>query len=825
MTARHAGRQQNAWILMVGLAALVVTLVATQAQAPPKAGADFRVKAYETHLAMTRASPYKDQSWSFLGPTNVAGRIADVAVADYPAFRRLYAGSCCGGLWQSDDLGETWKPVFEHEASSAIGDVTVAPSNPDIVWVGTGETNIYRSSYAGAGVYKSTDGAKTWTHMGLADTQTIGRIVVHPTDPNVVYVAASGHEWTENEMRGVFKTTDGGKSWKKVLYENPQTGAVDLVMDPRDSNTLYAAMWQRERRKWADPRTESGFTHSGVWKSTDAGNTWKRLEGGLPPGNDLGRIGLDIAQSNPNVVYAFVDNYARGDKAPENTRNPYGVLIDYYPVGNEIYRSNDKGATWTKMSGQDDQQKLFMRNLSSSYGWVFGNTRVDPRDENTIYVLALGVSVSHDAGKTFEGMGRRGAPPPTPTPTVPAVAGQTTTAGASQAGPGVNRPVATTSPGGDNHAMWLDPKDPNFMLSGNDSGFRVSKDGGATWTRAAIPSSTFFDMAFDMDTPFRVYGSVQDHGSYRAVVDVSNGVAAMKPVAFESAPGGEGSTHAIDPTNPNIVYSAGTYGAITRSDLGAAAAAGRGRGGSTTNIRPKPETGDADELRGQWLAPMILSPHDPNTLYFGLQYLYRSKDRGQTWERLTPDISGGDKAQLGEVPYQTVISISESPMKKGLVYVGTDNGHLQVSIDEGKEWTDLTMKLPERKWIAKVLASKYQEGTVYMAQQGRYDDDFAVYLYKSTDYGKTWKSIAGNLPAGPMNMIQEDPVNPNVLYTCNDFGVYVSTNGGQKWEVLGGNLPSVNVMDFVIHPRDHVLVAATHGRGVWVFDVSKFQTK
>jgi photosystem II stability/assembly factor-like uncharacterized protein len=417
--------------------------------------------------------------------------------------------------------------------------------------------------------------------------------------------------------------------------------------------------------------------------------------------------------------------------------------------------------------------------------------------------------VSHDAGKTFTGLGRRGAPPPTPTPTVPAVAGQTTTAGASQAGPGVARPVATASPGGDNHAMWLDPKDPNFMLSGNDSGFRVSRDGGETWTRAAIPSSTFFDMAYDMDTPFRVYGSVQDHGSYRGVVDVRQGVAAVKPVAFESAPGGEGSEHAIDPTNPNIVYSAGTYGDISRTDLSAPATAGRGRGGNSTNIRPKPEAGDTDELRGQWLAPMILSPHDPNTLYFGLQYLYRSKDRGQTWERLTPDISGGDKKQLGEVPYQTVISISESPKKEGLIYVGTDNGHLQVSIDQGKEWTDLTAKLPERRWISKVLASKYAEGTVYLAEQGRYDDDFGVYLYKSTDYGKTWKSIAGNLPAGPMNMIQEDPVNPNVLYTCNDFGVYVSTNGGQKWDVL--------------HPRDKVLVAATHGRGVWVIDISAFE--
>ncbi|HUR21879.1 MAG TPA: hypothetical protein VMZ90_13780, partial [Vicinamibacterales bacterium] len=657
-------RQTRTAYLTMALATAALAMTATRAQAP-KTDAEFHRNAYETHRAMTAASPYKGDTWAFLGPSNVSGRIADLAVAEYPTFRRLYAGSCCGGLWQSDDTGQTWKPVFEHEASGAIGDVTVAPSNPDIVWVGTGETNIYRSSYAGTGVYKSTDGAKTWQHMGLTDSQTIARIVIHPTDPNIVYVAASGHEWTENEMRGVYKTTDGGKSWAKVLYTNPQTGAVDLVMEPGNPNILYAAMWQRVRRKWADPRTEPGFDKSGVFKSVDAGKNWSRVEGGLPPGQSLGRIGLDIAASNPKVVYAFVDNYARGEKAPPNTRNPYGVLIDYYPIGNEVYRSDDRGMTWKKTSAQDEAQRLYMRNLSSSYGWVFGNIRVDPRDENTIYTLALGVSVSHDAGKA---MGRIGVPAPGAPPAA---------APAAPRGGG---------PGGDNHAMWLDPKDPNFMLLGNDSGFRVSRDAGVTWTRANIPSSTFFDTAFDMGTPFKIYGSVQDHGSFRAPVDLSNGVAGLKPVPFEGGPGGEGSTHAIDPTNPNIVYSAGTYGSITRTDLSATAAGGRG---GSTNIRPTAGPGE-DALRGQWLAPMVLSPHDPNTLYFGLQYLYRSRDRGDTWEKLTPDLSAGEKAQIGEVPYQTVISISESPKKAGVIYSGTDDGRLHVSIDSGKEWTNLT---------------------------------------------------------------------------------------------------------------------------------------
>jgi photosystem II stability/assembly factor-like uncharacterized protein len=335
-----------------------------------------------------------------------------------------------------------------------------------------------------------------------------------------------------------------------------------------------------------------------------------------------------------------------------------------------------------------------------------------------------------------------------------------------------------------------------------------------------------------MDTPFRVYGSFQDHGSFRGVVDLRNGRENLAPIAFESAPGGEYCTHAIDPRNPNIVYS----GKLTRTDFSIPAAAGRGGGGAAgrgaaapagpqrdTNIRPPTAQGD-DPLRMQVLAPIILSPHDPDTVYFGAQYLFRSKNRGETWEKLTGDLSYNDKTRLGDIPHQLVITISESPKKKGLVYTGTDDGRLYMSLDDGIEWKELTGSLSSKKeWIGTVQASKHDEGTVYVAQQGRYDEDFAVRLYKSTDYGKTFRSIAGNLPGGPINMIREDPVDPNVLYTCNDFGVYVTTNGGARWDVLGGNLPSVNVMDFIVHPRDRMLVIGTHGRGVWAIDVSKLK--
>jgi photosystem II stability/assembly factor-like uncharacterized protein len=811
------------------------------AQAPPAGDHAAHLKAWEAHQAMAQSSPYRTMNWSFVGPTNISGRIADVAVADRGSSRRLYAGSCCGGVWVSDDLGQTWQPVFDQEASTAVGALAVAPSNPDIVWVGTGESNIFRSSYTGVGVYKSTDNAKTFQHMGLTDTGTVGRIVIHPTNANIVYVASAGQEWMENEMRGVYKTTDGGKTWTHSLKISPKTGVVDVAMDPQDPNTLYGAAWQRQRRKWNDPRVEPGFEEGGIFKTTDAGKTWTRLTKGLPPSNVSGRIGLAVAASNPNVVYAFYDNYACDQRAAEEAKaaeaagrggrgqNPGGSAAKCPIIGNEVYRSNDKGASWTLVSGQTDEQRAFMKGMSNTYAWVFGNIRVDPSDENTIYTLALGVSVSRDGGKTFARIGApapgaaRGAAPP--------AAGTPPPVGAEAPPPAGGGRGANV--GGDNHAMWIDPKNPKFMLVGNDGGFRISSDGGQTWRRADLPTVTVFSTAYDMDTPFRVYGSVQDHGSYRAAIDISGGRANLKAIPWESAPGGEYTQHAVDPRNPNILYS----GKLTRTDYSIAAAprggggGAAGRGGAAgapagpqrdVSIRPTIAAGE-DPLRMQVLAPIHLSPHDPDTVYFGTQYLYRSRDRGTTWERLTGDLSYNDAARKGDIPHQLVITISESPKKKGLIYTGTDDGRLYASVDDGKEFRELTAALPTKQWIATVVASKHNEATVYVAQQGRYDEDFAPRVYKSTDYGKTFRSIAGNLPGGPINMIREDPVDANVLYACNDFGVYVTTNGGARWDVLGGNLPSVNVMDFIVHPRDRMLVIGTHGRGVWAIDVSQLK--
>ena len=775
-------------------AAILVALcgLTLPAQSPSRADAEFALKAYDGYLAMRRSSPFRGIPWQYLGPTNISGRATDIAVADTGSGRRIFAAYATSGVWKTDDNGTTWQAVFENQPSTSIGDIAVAPSNPDIVWVGTGESNLFRASMPGVGIFKSTDGGRTFQHSGLTDTQTIARIVVHPANPDIVFVASAGHAWTDNEDRGVFKTTDGGRTWSKVLYRSSRTGAIDLVMDPADPDTLYAALWQRIRRKWSDPRVEAGYSEGGIWKTTDGGRTWSEAGEGLPPAAVRGRIGIDVARSNPNVLYAFVDNYAEGRPPREGERDAYGrPILESRIKAAEIYRSDDKGKIWRKVSESSD----FMMQHSGTYGWVFGQIRVDPADEDTIYTLGLGLNVSHDAGRTFTPL--RGMH-------------------------------------GDHHGLWIDPRTPSILYNVNDGGFYMSADAGKTWTFAvSAGGSQFYNVALDTSVPAWAYGSIQDVGSRRGRIDLSRGRDRIPAVAWESAPGGEGSNQAIDPSNPNIVYSHGFYGNFTREDLAvsrAAApggAAGRGAGGrgarpGVTNIRPAQAEG-GPELRAQWMAPIIVSPHDQATIYAGYQYVFKSTDRGSTWQRISPDLTSNDPAQMllksaSAIPYQTIVALAESPRVKGLLYAGTDDGRLQVTRDGGATWMEVGGALPVRKWISRVVPSQHQDGTVYVTQRGREDDDFAVYVYKSTDYGRTFSSLAANIPAGSVNAIEEDPTSPATLYLVTDFGAFVSRDGGGRWEVLGANLPSVQVSDLQYHPRDHVIVISTYGRGMWAMD-------
>lgn len=771
--------------------------------------ADTHVKAFDTHKTLAAASPYKDETWQWLGPTNHTGRLTSISSVGSGPSRILYIGAASGGVWKSADNGHTWKAIFENQATASIGDLAVAPSDPNVIYVGTGEDNIFRASLPGTGVYKSIDAGKTWAHMGLTDTGTIGRVLVHPTNPNVVFVAASGHEWTTNEMRGVFKTTDGGKTWAKAFYRSPGTGAVDLAMDPTDPNTLYAGMWQRTRRKWSDPRVEPNYREGGIWKTTDGGATWNEANNGLPAPQFRGRVGIDISHSNPNIVYAVIDSYDAGRAIDIGEHDPYGRPLppnSNIIKGMEIYKSKDKGATWQKTSGLTTETSQKMMSLGNTYNWVFTQIRVDTLNPSKVYVLALGVSVSTDSGATFKHF---------------------------------------AAGGGDNHRMWIDPANPNYVITASDQGLTITENGGKTKREASgIHATQFYNVELDNplgNKPVFVYGSVQDAGSFRvqldvrktraginvrktrALIDVRNG-RAFNPLKWENAPGGEGSVHSIDPVNPSNVYSHGFYGGFTRADVSV-------KPFKQADIRPSPSTslgvGPVASQRAQWMAPIMVSPHHPDTLYAGYQYVMRSTDRGATWTRISGDLTDNNPRQMGvnpsAIPYQTVTQLAESPLTRGVLYAGTDDGNLHVTRDAGRTWTDIGKNLPMamKKWVSRIVPSKYDVATVYVSQRGREDDDFAPYLWTSTDYGATWTSIVGNIPSGNINVVREDPTVKGMLYAGADFGVYLSTDNGTTWDVLGKNLPTVEVSDLQIQPRDHVIVISTYGRGMWVMDATK----
>ncbi|MCB9882530.1 MAG: hypothetical protein H6834_12130 [Planctomycetes bacterium] len=731
-----------------------------------------RLAAHAEHVAMRETSLFAEQSWQFLGPTNISGRVTDIAV---PTPRgttyTMYVATASGGVWRTNNEGTTFEPIFENEATASIGDLAVDPRDAARLWVGTGEANIFRSSMAGCGVYLTEDGGATWQHKGLAATHTIARIIVHPEDSNVVYVAATGHEWTDNDERGVYKTTDGGTTWKQVLAIDARTGANDLVMDPRDPNVLYAATWQRIRRRWNDPRVEEGYTKNGLWKTTDGGAHWTPITQGLPAPEHRGRIGIDLCLAQPDTLYAFVDCYDLSPEEPEGT-DSYGRPRQREILGAQVYRSDDAGATWRKVS-PDDQR---MRRLAGTYGWVFGQIRVDPKDAETLYVMGIPLVVSNDGGQSFRTL--RGMH-------------------------------------GDHHALWIDPHNGNYLVNGNDGGLAISYDGGEHWRTfyEELPAVQFYNVGYDMDEPFHVYGSIQDHGSRRAVVDLSRGRDRIRAQEWEWAPGGEASHQAADPTDPNTVYSTGFYGRLQRTDMTT-----RDRAG----LLPDAPEGQGP-WRGQWLAPFIVSPHNPRILYHGMNVLMRSLDRGENLTPISGDLTGNDEAQLGDIPFQTIFTISESPRQFGLLYTGSDDGHVYRTEDSGRTWHAITEGLVPGRWIARVEASRHDLRTVYLAQNGKRWDDFRALLWESNDAGETWRDISSNLPDAPINVIREDAKNENVLYVGTDLGAYVSVDAGTSWHTLGKDLPITYVHDLVVHPRDDVIVIATHGRGMFALDAHPIQ--
>lgn len=739
-----------------------------------------KVAMFGKQAEMLKSSPFKDLKWQYIGPTNISGRCTDVeAVLPHGRNFTIWVGSATGGVWKSVNEGTTFEPVFEGMPTASIGDLAIDPNNPEVVWVGTGEANIFRSSNAGCGVFKTTDGGKTWNLTGLENTFTIGRIRVNPRNSDIVYVAATGHEWTPNEERGLFRTSDGGKSWTKVLYVDQNTGAYDVVLDPGNPEIVYCTTWERMRLKWNDPRTFETIQNNGIWKSVDGGKTFSKINEGLPAPNKRGRIGIDIAVSNPKVLYAYVDNYETAYKATPGERDSYGRQRSDVIKGATIYRTDDAGLSWKQVSGLTPEQKTFMERHSATYGWVFGQIRVDPADENTVYTMGIQLNQSTDGGKTFR----------------------------SLRGPHV-----------DHHGLWIDPSNSNYLLNVQDGGLTISYDKGKSWKFPieVLPLAQFYNIAYDFSTPFRVFGSIQDHHSFYGPVDLSRGRDRVPAQEFKNTLGAEGSTHAINPDDNNTIYSSTFYGALARAEI-------NNYPRSTKDLLPNmyPEE---TPLRGEWVAPSIISKHNTDIIYHGMQYVMMSRDRGDTWEFISPDLSYNDPKKRGDINYQTISVLDESPLRFGLLYAGTDDGRIWRTKDNGKTWTEIRNGAVPQKFVSRIVASQYDIGTVYMTQTGRRDDDFQVYVWKSTNFGDTWQDISGNIPVGPVNVIREDPVNKDILYTGTDAGVFVTKDGGKKWEVLG-TLPYSYVHDLAIHPRDNMIIIATHGRGMWVMDVNPVNEK
>ncbi len=816
--------------------------------------------------------------WRSIGPASMGGRIDDIAVVESNPYV-IYLGFATGGVWKSINNGTTWEPIFDVYSTASIGDIAICQTDPNIVWVGTGEPNNRQSSSFGDGIYKSTDAGKTFTNVGLKETQSIARVVIDPKDPNTVYVAALGHLFGPNKERGIFKTTDGGKTWANVKFIDENTGFTDLVIDPVDTKTLYAASYQRRRVAWG---FNGGGPGCGIWKTTDAGKTWTKLEGnGLPEGL-LGRIGIDIARSNPNILYAQIEvGASTGTGVPEEQTGEAGQATQTGQPGQPgqpgqagpgggggrggggfgqqanqppdpkkpgIWRSDDKGKTWRFLSNENNRPMYYSQ------------IRVDPSNPEIVYTGGLNFSKSLDGGKTFKNL-----------------------AGVAHS---------------DHHAIWINPKNGNNVMVGNDGGLDVSYDQGDTFEFVnTIAAAQFYAISADMRKPYYVCGGLQDNGSWCAPSAIrtggggfggggggGGGVAITNAEWFRIG-GGDGFYTQQDPTDHNIVYAESQDGAVNRLDLRTGqsrsirprGAAGRGRGGGGQggpggpggqggpggpggqggqpdpqmlammqaagfggggpNVVPPPPPNE--QFRFYWNTPILLSPHNPRIVYIGGNKLFKSLDRGDTYTAtidLTKKVDRtklsimdvpGDKPMAskndGAASYSNIVTIAESPVIPGVLWVGTNDGNVQISKDGGTSWTDVSKNVPilatQNHHVSRVEASHFDAATCYVTVDGHRGDDHKPYVYLTKDYGATWQSLSNNLPAiGNVNVIREDHKNKNLLFVGTEYGLFVSLNGGAEWKPFMTNLPVVRVDDLLIHPRDNDLIVGTHGRGIWICD-------
>ena len=704
-----------------------------------------------------------------LGPARQGGRILDIiAVEDRP--KVFYIAAASGGVWKTENNGTTFEPVLDGYGTLTIGDLAMAPSNPDILWAGTGTPASGRISLLGDGVYKTTDGGKTWAHMGLRETIHIGRIAVHPKNPDIVYVAALGYHFSSNPDRGLYKTIDGGQTWEKVLFIGDMIGIVDVAIDPERPDTVYAASYDKWRQPW---HFEESGPRSGIHKSTDGGKTWKRLTNGFPTEGKIGRIGFELYRRNSHIIYATVENNNEREPTEVEARldERRGQTPQKRKINREIYRSEDGGESWTKMNGPSP---------SIPGGKWYGEIRIDPNDDRVIYVPSVPMMRSTDRGKTWKNIGG-----------------------------GIHV---------DHHALWIDPADSGHIILGNDGGLVMTYDGGKTWEQFEnLPLAQFYAVGVDMETPYNIYGGLQDNGSVRIPSNSLYGVSTGED--WIPTGGGDGMYNVVDPGDSRWLYNDSQFGSIQRVDQ---------QTGRRTFIQPRREEKEP-VLRWNWTTPIFISPHNSLIIYTGAQVVFRSLDRGENWREISPDLTTNDAVKLkGNIEHCTITSLDESPLVPGMLWVGTDDGKVQMTPNGGGTWLDLTPALttagaPADYYVSRVIASKHFGGTAYVVKTGFQRDDFTPLVYKTENYGETWSSISSDLPQGTIYVIREDGVNPDLLFVGSDYDVHVTLDGGRHWVRMRTNMPVNPVFDMLIHPRESDLVVATHGRGIYTTDITPLQ--
>ncbi|HEY0006321.1 MAG TPA: hypothetical protein VGB17_16185 [Pyrinomonadaceae bacterium] len=703
-------------------------------------------------------------NWRLLGPASPAGRVWQVVGVESDP-KTFYVCTAGGGLWKSTDNGTTLKPIFDRQTSASTGAVAIARSDQNLVWVGTGEPANTRANSWGDGVYKSTDGGQSWTNMGLQDSRQISAIVIHPTKPETVYVAAMGYEWGRNDERGIFRTIDGGKSWEKILFVNDTTGFIDLQQDPQHPEVLYAAAWQRFRFGAGD-MAESG-PGSGIYKTTDGGRHWTKLAKGLPT-DEMGKITLAVARHNPRIVYAAI---LTGEPAPGGKRTS---------TTGGVFRSEDAGKSWQRVNP-----------FTTSY--YYDRIYVDPSDDQRVWMPVFDLMVSTDGARTLAKANMKHVH-------------------------------------NDLHSIWVDPSDAQHIIIGGDGGVNISYNRGATWQQAVLPIGQFYEVDVDNQDPYYVYGGMQDTGHWVGPSQTYDNEGITNHDWIKLRFNGDGMPIHTDPLDPNLIYMVQEFGNFSRLDL------------LTWSRRELQPNADEAKKRGlhpfryDWTPPMILSQHDPAVLYLGSNYIFKYSDRGARWEIISPDLSRQQAAELkgnksdytGYHSYGALFSIAESPLDAGLIWAGADDGPIHLTRDGGKNWTEVTQNFPSNAptegVVAEIEASRFDKGTAYVAYDNHTREDIKPYLYKTTDFGRTWTSITGDLPdKGSAYVIREDPVNPRVLFAGTEFGVYVTIDGGAHWTKLQNNLPTVGVRAMVIQKRDRDLVIGTFGRAIWVTDIAPFE--